>query len=193
MSTPDRLTKTQRRDEARAAALKLREQQQRVAKRQRTIAIGVGVGGVIVLAVLIWTILAQGNRSPLADVAVLPATPSAPTGMPPDRVEPAGRSATSARVEGWLPWARIVQISTASTMTPPTAAAIAMVRWRLATRCCSSRSLSAVARASSRRWVLVKRSGVDIGLPSGGSRGSGRVRCPATAASGVVAPGRQRR
>src|SRR5665811_643004 len=73
MPTPDRLTKTQRRDEARAAALKLREEQQRTAKRRRTIAIAVGVGGVVVLAVLIWTILAQGNRSTLADVALRPA------------------------------------------------------------------------------------------------------------------------
>ena len=89
MSSQDRLTKTQRRDEARAAALKLREQQQRVAKRQRTIAIGVGVGGVIVLAVLIWTILAQGNRSPLADVALRPAGSTLSGGIP---VGPEGKA-----------------------------------------------------------------------------------------------------
>jgi len=82
MSTPDRLTKTQRRDEARVAALKLREQQQRTAKRQRTIAIAVAVGGVIVLAVVIWTIFAQGNRSSLADVALRPAGSTLSGGIP---------------------------------------------------------------------------------------------------------------
>ena len=96
MPTPDRLTKTQRRDEARAAALKLREQQQRTAKRQRTIAIGAGVGGVIVLAVLIWTILAQGHRSTLADVALRPAGSTLSGGIPVGADGVAGSTATPA-------------------------------------------------------------------------------------------------
>lgn len=96
MSTPDRLTKTQRRDEARAAALKLREQQQRTAKRQRTIAIGVGVGGVIVLAVLIWTILAQGHPSTLADVALRPEGSTLSGGIPVGADGVAGGTATPA-------------------------------------------------------------------------------------------------
>jgi len=97
MSTPDRLTKTQRRDEARAAALKLREQQQRVAKRQRTIAIAAGVGGVIVLAVLIWTILAQGGHpSTLADVALRPAGSTLSGGIPVGADGVAGSTATPA-------------------------------------------------------------------------------------------------
>lgn len=82
MSTPDRLTKTQRRDEARAAALKLREQQQRVAKRQRTIAIGVAVAAVIVFAVLIWSIMAAANRSALEDVELVPAGATPSGGIP---------------------------------------------------------------------------------------------------------------
>lgn len=96
MPTPDRLTKTQRRDEARAAALKLREQQQRTAKRQRTIAIAVGVGGVIVLAVLIWTILAQGRPSTLADVALRPAGSTLSGGIPVGADGVAGSTATPA-------------------------------------------------------------------------------------------------
>lgn len=96
MSTPDRLTKTQRRDEARAAALKLREQQQRVAKRRRTITIAVAVGGVIVLAVLIWTILAQGHRSTLADVALRPAGSTLSGGIPVGADGLAGSTATPA-------------------------------------------------------------------------------------------------
>ena len=95
MSTPDRLTKTQRRDEARAAALKLREQQQRTAKRQRTIAIAVAVGGVIVLAVVIWTIFAQGNRSSLADVALRPAGSTLSGGIPVGADGVAGSTATA--------------------------------------------------------------------------------------------------
>lgn len=96
MSTPDRLTKTQRRDEARAAALKLREQQQRTAKRQRTIAIAAAVGGVIVLAVLIWTILAQGRPSTLADVALRPAGSTLSGGIPVGADGVAGSTATPA-------------------------------------------------------------------------------------------------
>lgn len=96
MPTPDRLTKTQRRDEARAAALKLREQQQRTAKRQRTIAIAVGVGGVIVLAVLIWTILAQGRPSTLADVALRPEGSTLSGGIPVGADGVAGSTATPA-------------------------------------------------------------------------------------------------
>lgn len=96
MSTPDRLTKTQRRDEARAAALKLREQQQQAAKRRRTIAIAVAVGGVIVLAVLIWTIFAQGNRSSLADVALRPAGSTLSGGIPVGADGVAGDTATPA-------------------------------------------------------------------------------------------------
>ncbi len=97
MPTPDRLTKTQRRDEARAAALKLREQQQRTAKRQRTIAIAAAVGGVIVLAVLIWTILAQGSHpSTLADVALRPAGSTLSGGIPVGADGVAGNTATPA-------------------------------------------------------------------------------------------------
>jgi len=99
MSTPDRLTKTQRRDEARAAALKLREQQQRTAKRQRTIAIAVAVGGVIVLAVVIWTIFAQGNRSSLADVALRPAGSTLSGGIPVGADGVAGSTATPAAAD----------------------------------------------------------------------------------------------
>jgi len=96
MPTPDRLTKTQRRDEARAAALKLREQQQRTAKRRRTITIAVAVGGVIVLAVLIWTILAQGRPSTLADVALRPAGSTLSGGIPVGADGLAGSTATPA-------------------------------------------------------------------------------------------------
>ena len=99
MSTPDRLTKTQRRDEARAAALKLREQQQRTAKRQRTIAIAVAVGGVIVLAVVIWTIFAQGNRSSVADVALRPAGSTLSGGIPVGADGVAGSTATPATAD----------------------------------------------------------------------------------------------
>ena len=96
MSTPDRLTKTQRRDEARAAALKLREQQQRTAKRQRTIVIAAAVGGVVVLAVLIWTILAQGSHpSTLADVALRPAGSTLSGGIPVGADGVAGSTATA--------------------------------------------------------------------------------------------------
>lgn len=69
MSTPPRPSKGQRRDDARATALRLREEQQRVTRRQRTVAIAALVGGLAVVAVLVVVILGQAKRSPLEDVA----------------------------------------------------------------------------------------------------------------------------
>lgn len=72
MPTPDRPSKNQRREEARLAALQMREEQQRKARRQRTLAIAVALGAIVIVGVVVWAILAQGNRSALEDVALKP-------------------------------------------------------------------------------------------------------------------------
>lgn len=82
MPTSERLTKSQRREEARAAAARLREEQQRKAQRQRTIAIAVAVAAVAIVGVLIWVILAQGNRSALESVDLRPAGSDLHGGIP---------------------------------------------------------------------------------------------------------------
>jgi protein-disulfide isomerase len=82
MPTADRPTKNQRREEARAAALRMREEQQKKARRQRTIAIAVAVGAMVVVGVVIFAILAQGNRSALEDVALKPAGSTESGGIP---------------------------------------------------------------------------------------------------------------
>lgn len=63
-----RPSKADRRDEARAAALRLREEQQRTAKRQRTIAVSALLVGLAILAAVVVVILSQGNRSALEGV-----------------------------------------------------------------------------------------------------------------------------
>ena len=72
MATSPRATKAQRRDDARAAAERLRAEQERKTRRQRTIVIAAVVGVVAILAVLISLIVAEGNRSKLEDVALRP-------------------------------------------------------------------------------------------------------------------------
>lgn len=68
MSTAPRPSKAALREEAQAAALRLRAEQQRTAKRQRTIAIAALVAGLAVLAVIVTVILGQANASVLEDV-----------------------------------------------------------------------------------------------------------------------------
>lgn len=82
MPAAERPTKNQRREEARAAALRMREEQQKKARRQRTIAIAVAVGAIVVVGVVIFAILAQGNRNALADVALKPAGSTESGGIP---------------------------------------------------------------------------------------------------------------
>ena len=73
MSAPSRPGKADRRDEARAAALRLREEQNRAARRQRTIVVAALVAAVAVLAVVVVMILGQANSSSL-DKTAAPAT-----------------------------------------------------------------------------------------------------------------------
>ena len=68
MSTNARPSKTDRREEARAAAQALRDKQQRAQARQRTIAIAALVAGLVVVGVLVAVILGQGKTSAGAQV-----------------------------------------------------------------------------------------------------------------------------
>ena len=81
MSTAPRPTKAARRDEARAAALRLREEQQSAARRQRTVAVAALVAGLAVVAVVVAVILGQGSSSPLDEVTA-PAGATASGGIP---------------------------------------------------------------------------------------------------------------
>jgi protein-disulfide isomerase len=81
MSTAPRPTKAVRRDEARAAALRLKEEQERKARRQRTIAIAALVGGLALLAVIVTVILAQGQSKDI-DTSAAPATALENGGIP---------------------------------------------------------------------------------------------------------------
>ena len=81
MSTAPRPSKAERRDEARAAALRLREEQQKTARRQRTVAVAALVAGLAVIAVVVAVILGQGARSPLDEVAA-PAGSTESGGIP---------------------------------------------------------------------------------------------------------------
>lgn len=67
MSPTDRPTKAERREEARQAALRLRQEQERAARRRRTIAIA--AAGVILLAfvVLVAVILSQGGEDEIPE------------------------------------------------------------------------------------------------------------------------------
>jgi len=59
--TEPRPPKAVRRDEAKAAAQRLREEQQRAARRQRTLAVGLLVAGIAVVGVIVAVILNQGG------------------------------------------------------------------------------------------------------------------------------------
>ena len=79
MSTNDRPSKNDRREEARAAAQALREKQRRDQARQRTIAIAALVAGLVVVGVLVAVILNQGKSTPGAQTT--PAVASARGGI----------------------------------------------------------------------------------------------------------------
>lgn len=96
MPTADRPSKNQRREEARAAALRIRAEQQKKARRQRTVAIAAAVGVVVVVGVVIFAILAQGNRSALEDVTLKPQGSTASGGIPVGADGVAGSAAGSA-------------------------------------------------------------------------------------------------
>lgn len=78
----DRLTKNQRREEARQAALRLKEEQARKARRQRTLAIGGAVLLVLVVAVTAWLIMAKADQPKLADVELRPPGSTMSGGIP---------------------------------------------------------------------------------------------------------------
>lgn len=72
MTTPTRPTKSQRREDARAAADRLRAEQERKNRRQRNIVIGAVVATVAILAVVISLILGEESRSALEEVTLRP-------------------------------------------------------------------------------------------------------------------------
>ena len=78
----DRLTKNQRREEARLAAQRLKEEQARAARRQRTIAIGGAVALLVVVVVVGWLIMAKANQPELADVELRPEGSTMSGGIP---------------------------------------------------------------------------------------------------------------
>jgi protein-disulfide isomerase len=82
MPAGERPTKNQRREEARVAALRMREEQQKKARRQRTVAIAVSVVAIVVVGIVVFAILAQGNRSALEDVALKPQGSTESGGIP---------------------------------------------------------------------------------------------------------------
>lgn len=65
--TDPRPTKAQRRDEARAAAVQLRQEQERAARRQRVVVISLLVVGLVVLGGVVWAILRSGQPAPLGE------------------------------------------------------------------------------------------------------------------------------
>ena len=95
-----RATKAQRREEARAQALKLRQEQERKAKRNRWLAIGGLVAAVAVLAVVVSMILSQGQQTanivysgddaPTLSTVPVPAAAGANGGIPVGADEVAG-------------------------------------------------------------------------------------------------------
>lgn len=76
MTTPPRPTKADRRDDARAAALKLKEDQQRAARRQRTLAIGLLVAGLAVVGVVVAVILSSASGGSSGSAQVQPSVSS---------------------------------------------------------------------------------------------------------------------
>ncbi|HEY3437343.1 MAG TPA: thioredoxin domain-containing protein [Actinotalea sp.] len=80
MSTPPRPSKANRREDARAQALRLKEEQQRAARRQRTFAVAGLVAGVAILAVVVALILGQANSTSL-DKTAAPASATASGGI----------------------------------------------------------------------------------------------------------------
>jgi protein-disulfide isomerase len=78
----DRVTKNQRREEARLAALKLKEDQARKARRQRTLAFLLGAVLLIGVGVTAWVIIAESNQPELADVELRPAGSTLTGGIP---------------------------------------------------------------------------------------------------------------
>lgn len=78
----ERLTKNQRREEARLAALKLKEEQARKARRQRTLYFLLGAIGIIAVVVTGWVINAQSNQPALSDVELRPAGSTLGGGIP---------------------------------------------------------------------------------------------------------------
>lgn len=74
--TDPRPPKAVRREEAKAAALRLREEQQRAARRQRTLAVGLLVAGIAVVGVIVAVILNQGAGGAAAGEEVQPSVSS---------------------------------------------------------------------------------------------------------------------
>ena len=93
MSTAPRPTKADRRDEARAAALALREEQERAARRQRTVVIASAVAGIAILGILVAFVLGQANASALGDVA-------APAGSTASGAIPVGPDGVAGSTDG---------------------------------------------------------------------------------------------
>lgn len=77
-----KLTKNQRREEARLAAQRLREQQERAARRQRTLWIGLGTFLLIAVAVIAFVVVQKGQQTPLADVKLKPVGSTESGGIP---------------------------------------------------------------------------------------------------------------
>lgn len=78
----DRLTKSQRREEARLAAQRIKDEQARKARRQRTLAIVLGAVGLVLLIGTAWMIVSQANKPELADVELRPTGSTMSGGIP---------------------------------------------------------------------------------------------------------------
>ena len=78
----DRLSKSQRREEARLAAQRIKEEQARKARRQRNLAIALAVVGAILVGGVAWAIIAQSNEPVLADVELRPEGSTLSGGIP---------------------------------------------------------------------------------------------------------------
>jgi len=79
-SSPSNPTKAQRRDAAREQARKLREAQANREKRNRNLIIAGVIALVVVVGVVLYVIISQGNKSVIASVADVPANTSVETG-----------------------------------------------------------------------------------------------------------------
>ena len=78
----ERLTKNQRREEARLAAQRLKEEQARTARRQRNMWIGAGAALLVVVVVVASMIIAAGNQPAMADVELSPEGSTMSGGIP---------------------------------------------------------------------------------------------------------------
>jgi len=78
----DRLSKAQRREEARLAAQRIKEEQERKARRQRNLAIVLAVVGAILVGGTAWMIIAESRQPVLADIELRPEGSTLSGGIP---------------------------------------------------------------------------------------------------------------